>query len=215
MVRYMPATYQQLILTAIVFPDQPLISERIMCNPSKIFLLTSVLALLPLTHAVAQTCKTTSIPASSPTNQFTDNKNGSVTDKKTGLTWKKCSEGQVWNRANGKCTGSVTPYAWKAALNRTTVINRTGGFLGKTDWRLPNIKELTSIVEEQCYSPAINLAVFPATPSVWFWASSTGVGLGGVYAWGVNFINGADGWDFKNEFNGHLRLVRTGMQFYK
>jgi hypothetical protein len=182
-----------------------------MCNPTKIFLLTSVLALLPLTQAVAQICKAASIPASSPTNQFTDNKNGSVTDKKTGLTWKKCSEGQLWNRATGKCTGNATSYGWQAALNRATAINKTGGFLGKIYWRLPNIKELASIVEEQCHSPAINLAVFPATPAAWFWASSPSVGVGDGYAWGVNFISGADDWDYKNELGGQLRLVRTGL----
>jgi Protein of unknown function (DUF1566) len=182
-----------------------------MHNQTKKILLVSLLVLVPLTHVAAQTCKTASIPASSPTTQFTDNKNGSVTNKKTGLTWKKCSEGQIWNRVNGKCTGTAASYGWKAALNRATVINRTGGFLGKTDWRLPNIKELASIVEEQCYSPAINLAVFPATPAAWFWASSPDVGVGGVYAWGVNFVSGGDDWADKNEFGGQFRLVRTGL----
>lgn len=130
-------------------------------------LLAGLMALLPVV-GVAQTCKPESIPASTPTGRFTDHADGTVTDNQTGLMWKKCSEGQTWNSATNGCDGSAALYTWKAALERAQAVN--GG--GSTGWRVPNIKELNSIVEVQCAEPAINLAVFPNTPSGAFWTSS-------------------------------------------
>ena len=57
-----------------------------------ITLLTGLLALLPLVGN-AQVCNTDSIPATTPNSQLTDNGNGTVTDSKTRLMWKQCSEG--------------------------------------------------------------------------------------------------------------------------
>lgn len=110
-----------------------------------------------------QVCKPNSIPATTPTDQFIDNRNGTVSDKKTGLMWKRCSEGQSWTGTT--CTGEVSGYSWQGALRYVRSMNTLGGFAGKKDWRLPNIKELQSIVEMQCTEPAANLKVFPATPS--------------------------------------------------
>ncbi len=62
-------------------------------------------------------------------NQFVDNQDGTITDKATGLTWTKndSRKGMPWKEALG--------YAEKLEL------------AGKTDWRLPNAKELQSIVD--------------------------------------------------------------------
>jgi hypothetical protein len=183
-----------------------------MCNQTKTAVLTCLMALLlPSITEAAQLCKAASIRATSPTNQYTDHKNGTVTSSKTGLMWKKCSEGQTWNAANGRCSGTPAKYSWQTALNRATAVNSKGGFAGKTDWRLPNIKDLASIVEEQCINPAINLAVFPTTPSGWFWSSSPGDNVGAANAWYLDFSNGNDNWDYKILFEGRVRLVRSGL----
>jgi hypothetical protein len=79
--------------------------------------------------------------------------------------WKQCLEGYTYS--GGVCTLiTVTTVNWEGALSLVTTHI---GFADHTDWRLPNIKELQSIVEEQCYSPAVNLEIFPDTPAAGVW----------------------------------------------
>ncbi len=163
----------------------------------------------------AQICKPESIPATTPVFQFKNNGDGTVTDTKTGLMWKRCGEGQVWNSVTDGCDGSIVGYTWKAALEQVQAINNMGGFAGYTDWHLPNVKELQSIVERQCYSPAINLTIFPNTSNT-FWTSSIILGYGSRYqASIIEFSNGDGGsWHLdKDKDNYHfgsiaVRLVR-------
>ena len=179
-----------------------------MSNPIQKVALIGLSCLLSAMAEAAQTCHPASIPATTPTSQFTDNRNGTVTDKLTGLMWKKCSEGQAWDSNTNGCTGREASYTWQDALKQAQTVNTSGGFAGFTDWRLPNITELESLVEEQCYDPAINLSVFPNTPSNYFWSSSP-VAYYGYYAWVVYFSYGYDDWYYKY-YNGSVRLVRSG-----
>ncbi len=165
--------------------------------------LTFVLTLLPVV-AFAQICQTASIPATTPTNRFTINKNGTVSDTKTGLMWKTCSEGQSGTDCSG---GSAATYTWQLALQQAQTINNGGGFAGYSDWRVPNVKELLSIVEEQCIEPSINLTVFPNTPYLnVFWSSSPSADFSGN-AWYVGFYGGGSDYGFK-DYGNFVRLVR-------
>ncbi|OQX11938.1 MAG: hypothetical protein BWK73_16215 [Thiothrix lacustris] len=168
-------------------------------------LLTGLLALLPLVSN-AQTCKPESIPATTPDSQLRDNGDGTVTDTKTGLMWKQCAEG----RSDVGCaTGTPQTSTWQAALAQVQTVNASGGFAGYTDWRLPNIKELRSIVERQCYYPAINLTRFPNTSITAFWSSSPDVYSDSDLARLVSFYDGNDNWAGRsNDFQ--IRLVRSG-----
>jgi hypothetical protein len=114
-------------------------------------------------------CKTDSIAATTPTNRFTINNDGTVIDTQTGLTWKRCSEGQSGIDCN---IGNANSYTWQGALKQVQNVNDNGGFAGYKNWRLPNIKELSSIIEYQCSDPSINLVVFPNTSSFGYWSSS-------------------------------------------
>jgi Protein of unknown function (DUF1566) len=161
-----------------------------------------VLILLPVIVS-AQTCQTASIPATTPTSRFTVNNNGTVSDSKTGLMWKKCSEGQSGADCSG---GSAATYTWQQALQQAQTVNNGGGFAGYSDWRVPNVKELVSITEKQCVEPAINLTVFPNTPSNWFWSSSPYASYS-YYAWIVDFNSGYSSSNYKSN-NNNVRLVR-------
>jgi hypothetical protein len=62
-------------------------------------------------------------------NQFKDNGDGTVTDKATGLTWSKTDSGRGMD--------------WPSALKYAEDLE----LAGHTDWRLPNAKELQSIID--------------------------------------------------------------------
>jgi hypothetical protein len=173
---------------------------------------TVIICLLMFLHnnkyVIAQDrCDVTKIQSTTPIVRFINNNNGTVTDKNTGLVWKKCSEGQIWNKKNDNCEGTANKYIWQTALNSVYKLNSNGGFAGKTDWHVPNIKEIASILEAQCYEPAINLTIFPDTPSYDFWSSSS-VAISGQYAWAVLFSSGEDNGIFKKN-KLHVRLVRN------
>lgn len=134
---------------------------------------------------------------------LTINNDGTVTDSATGLTWKRCSEGQTWNGSTCLGTASTYTYAQANAFTGVTV------FAGQNDWRLPNIRELQTIVDRSTYNPAINSAVFPNTPNALFWSDSPFL-LYSDSAWIVGF--GTDGYGHYNQRAGSLavRLVRGG-----
>ncbi|MDO9041940.1 MAG: DUF1566 domain-containing protein [Desulfocapsaceae bacterium] len=166
-----------------------------------IFILSS-LAIVP--GVSGQTCNTTSITATIPDSQLTDNGDGTITDSKTGLMWKKCMEGVTGNLCD---TGVATTFTWQTALQQPGVVNG-GGFATHQDWRLPNIKELTSIVEEQCYDPSINLNRFPNTPSSVVWSGSP-FAYYSDSAWVVNFYYGSS-FNGDRSYGDQVRLVRGG-----
>ena len=91
-----------------------------------------------------------------PTEDFTDNDDGTVTHRITGLTWMRCAMGMTWTGTT--CSGTASPYTWDQAKVLTTV------FAGKSDWRLPSIAELNSIVEFAGTYGLINATMFPNIP---------------------------------------------------
>ena len=143
---------------------------------------------------------------------FTDNGDGTITDTSTGLVWDKCSRGQVWDNTTppGTCTGAASTHSWAAALAEATVAN-AASHRGQAGWRLPNRTELESLVKIDAHSPAIDDTYFPATPSNWYWTSTTHA-LDPADAWFVNFGNGLPNASYKAGAY-RVRLVRSGQWF--
>lgn len=155
---------------------------------------------------------TANLIESTPTSAFTDHVNGTVTHTLTGLMWKKCAQGLS---GVGCADGTVASLVWSGALT-AAVADRTAGY---DDWRVPNKKELTSIVEWCGYDPSINLTVFPGTPatfSSFFWSSTSyGWDRGSAnptLAWDVFFYDGKDYANPKGSER-YVRLVRGGRAF--
>ncbi len=104
-------------------------------------------------------------------NHFVDNKNKTISDKATGLMWQQEDSGKGMN--------------WQEALEYAKKMNKQN-YLGYNDWRVPNIKELQSIVDysrspEVTSSPAID-PIFKTTKIKneagetdypFFWSSTT------------------------------------------
>lgn len=152
----------------------------------------------------AQTCNI-EMTQTAPDSQYHNNGNGTVTDRKRGLMWQQCSIGQSGINCQ---TGTPSTFTWDQALQYPQALNTAGGFLGFTDWRLPNVKELRSLVEEACNAPTINANLFPNSQKIHYWSSSPYAYTPYYDAWGVSFNLGNSDGRNRTERN-HVRLVRT------
>jgi len=139
-------------------------------------------------------------PPSNPDSVYVGHGNGTVTDTRTGLMWKQCAEG---HSGEGCQNGSLLRLTWADAIAQA----ETTSFAGYADWRLPNVKELASLVEECRVSPTVNTNLFPNTSGT-FWSSSPNV-VSASRAWYVRFLDGAVRPDLRGTTY-HVRLVRGG-----
>jgi hypothetical protein len=163
---------------------------------------------------------------------YTDNGDGTITDNNTGLMWeKKDDSGGIHDKDNG--------YTWSTGTNDmdgtmvTTfldTLNDVGGggancFAGHCDWRIPNVKELQSIVNYEVLFPAVapafhqagtctgcvdvTLASCSCTASYLYWSATTLASSPG-FAWFVPFDGGGVGNVVKTIFL-QVRAVRGGL----
>lgn len=118
-----------------------------------------------------------------PNPRFTDNSNGTVTDNLTGLIWLKNANCTTFFSGDG--TGNAR--SWANAL--TAANSLANGYCGLTDgstagaWRLPNVRELQSLLHYGFYGPAVpNTAgtgqwtegnPFTGDLSDFYWSSTT------------------------------------------
>ncbi|MBK7002285.1 MAG: DUF1566 domain-containing protein [Rhodoferax sp.] len=142
---------------------------------------------------------------------FTINNDGTVTDPKTGLTWMRCAMGELWNGQT--CTGKRSTYTFDKANALTGTVN----FAGKSDWRVPNIRELQTIVDRSVYNPAFDSTTFPYPTSGFyfpsdFWSSSPYTGSSS-YAWNVDFYHGKVNYKGVRSNSYAVWLVRGGQSF--
>lgn len=123
-----------------------------------------------------------------------------VLDTQTGLIWRRCVEGMKWD---GKtCTGYPLGAMLVESLHRAT---NEANLTGK-NWRLPNIKELGSLVDMSQPNLAIDLTIFPNTPNDQMWTSSP-YALDAFFGWMVHFYYGASYYSYLED-TGMIRLVR-------
>lgn len=80
-------------------------------------------------------------------------------------------------------------------------------FAGHTDWRIPNRRELESLIDLGNCNPAIDATAFPSTASSHHWSSSTSP-CNSASAWYVYFDNGFVGYNGKRTYKYYVRLVR-------
>jgi hypothetical protein len=145
---------------------------------------------------------------------FTDHGDSTVTDAATGLMWDQCP----LDRSGANCTtGTVFSGNWQAALAAVHTANQNARH-GYSDWRLPNVKELRSLVDKSKPGPgqvglvpSIDTTAFPGTPAAGFWSSTTYTPDSAV-AWFVHFSYGDTSYFYKTNTY-YVRLVRSGQSF--
>ena len=131
------------------------------------------------------------------TRSFTDNGDNTTTDTKTRLVWQRSTSGSGMN--------------WESALTSCEALT----LASQSDWRLPNIKELFSIVDTSEYNPAIDETYFPATQSADYWSSTTWRSTT-TNAWRVDFNGGTQYPRHKTDVHAnqtadkYVRCVRGG-----
>ena len=143
---------------------------------------------------------------------YSDNGDGTVTDPRTGLTWMRCTMGQTWT--GSICIGRGTTYAWSKATALTT------SFAGASDWRLPNIRELQTIIDPSNsawptignFLPAIDTSIFSIDQYPMYWSATVDAQPFVDNAWVVDFENGISSRS-TGAFSTYVRLVRGGQSF--
>ena len=141
-----------------------------------------------------------------------------VRDNVTGLIWEmKTDDGSIHDRDNTYTWydstpetnggGAGTPGDGTDTEDFIAVLN-VAEFGGFTDWRLPTIKELQSIVDYGTIMPNIDTDYFPNTVSSHYWSSSTYVNDTG-FAWPVYFYYGSVDYNYKARTY-YVRAVRGG-----
>ena len=113
-----------------------------------------------------------------------------VLDHATGLEWTRD------NVPGGRMN-------WKAAQEACGKL-KLGGH---SDWRLPTIRELLTIVDYERHEPAIDTEAFKCE-STYYWTSTPTASSPGGCAWYVNFSNGYAYWSFHG-YDNYVRAVRA------
>jgi hypothetical protein len=139
-----------------------------------------------------------------PAPRFTDNGDGTVTDNLTGLMWLK--------------DGGCLKKNWSGAL--TTLADLSGNPTkykcseytgGHSDWRLPNVKEMESLINLGVSNSGswLNANGFKNIKAYSYWASTSYAGSAKSYAWLVNLSSGTTAYSSKYGSN-YILPVRSG-----
>lgn len=116
-------------------------------------------------------------------NDYTDNGDGTVTQRATGLVWQQKDS---TTQSFGGYT-SLT-YNWEAAFDYVAEMNRLA-FAGYSDWRLPNYFELIGLLSYDGNWPPIAPLFSPYTQQDYYWTSTNRYGpTPAVHAMTVSFL---------------------------
>lgn len=145
---------------------------------------------------------------------FVDNFDGTVTDPRNGLIWKRCAEGSFWQGQS--CSVAGVQMNWFDAMT----FAKRSRYQGHSDWRLPSQAELQSIMGKHtdCKENLANKKQFAASAAIahptasnnaaeFFWTTTPHADHP-AYAWDINLVDGINTSGFRDHFS-HVRLLRA------
>jgi len=148
-----------------------------------------------------------------PSPRFTVNEDTTIKDNLTGLLW--APDGNImptrdpgWDTDATVNDGAVT---WQHALDYVAKLNAEN-YLGHSDWRLPNVNELESLINasyELDIATWLNTQGFINVQGSNYWSSTT-YAYHTDYAWVVGMWGGYVGDDNKSSVHGFVWPVRAG-----
>jgi hypothetical protein len=139
-----------------------------------------------------------------PITRFVPNADQTITDNLTGLSWSNDGGNLLKN--------------WQGALDYVKNLNSGTGYLGHTDWRLPNINELESLINKGVNNNAtwLNGQGFSNVPANYYWSSNTNAN-NRTYAWVIGIDDGGVGFSgvgygYGKNWNLNVWPVRGGQR---
>jgi hypothetical protein len=152
---------------------------------------------------------------------YTDNGDGTLTDDNTCLVWEKQTiDGSIHDMDN--------TYTWADAFDVHVAGLNAANFAGHDDWRLPNVKELLSIIDYENFGPAVapafqnasctssnSVLTASCTRGEIYWSSTTTANNPNFAPTFAYFVNFRDGFVFVESKSGvnssrRVRAVRGG-----
>jgi hypothetical protein len=151
-----------------------------------------------------------------PALSYHDNGDGTFTDNNTLFMWevKLAADGSAGGNCNDAtqskrsvhCVNNVYSQGGTLFTVFLATLNTNPCFAGHCDWRLPNVKELQSIMDYSKIDPTASVP--GSTAAGLYWSSTSFAGNSSV-AWHVDFFDGFVNFDDKN-FALLVRAVRGG-----
>ncbi|MBF0259644.1 MAG: DUF1566 domain-containing protein [Desulfamplus sp.] len=122
-------------------------------------------------------------------NRYKVGQNGTIVDEATGLMWQQ--------------SGSDMNFPYEAAMEHIAQLN-SNCFAGFTDWRIPTIAELLSLLEPEKINGYLHISLLFDSKQQWCWSSDKRTKGSG---WYVFFYSGNVNWDFL-DLDNYVRAVR-------
>ena len=131
--------------------------------------------------------------------RFTDNGDGTVTDNNTGLIWLKNAYASAARRTWADALADVAELNSSGTMNRNAAGDTSNSGSHQTDWRLPNVNELQSLINYGYNWPSLTNTAgtgqwisgdpFTGVQSDYYWSGTSYVGTT-TDAWFVSLASG-------------------------